>query len=111
MDIKELDKQAKILKGLLNTDPVEAIRQASFLSGDETCDSIKSTIFIDAGSNLGDESAIRQGVAILKHLVSQHSDEQAFSYNLANGRHTLALMDKTTRPTWYFNTHALRHEL
>lgn len=106
----KLEKIAKHLRELIDIDPGRAINEARKLKEDVNSDWIKAAIFIDAGHYIKDKETIIEGVSIVRNLLSSCPDNVDLKYNLANGLHALALIEKFSTPYWHFSTRPFRRE-
>lgn len=103
------------LHRMVDTDPIEAIKQARSLETTQQLylsqvDAIKGAIFIDAGNKLQDAEVVSEGVALMRALQKLYPERMYITYNLANGLSTLAQITKLPMRQWYLKTSDYRRD-
>ena len=98
---------------LLDTDPVQAIREARDLPSyiDNIClDSLRASTLIDAGASVSDKTAIVDGLAFYKLYAEQCPENAIIFYNIGNGLIALADQEEYIDAHWYVATAQIRQE-
>jgi len=96
---------------LIDENPAQAIEEARNLESTYEHKCIQSKIFIDAGFEIKDTKVISEGINIVHELMDEKPEFKSdFSYNLANGLHSLSLCSIDKKLDWYLHTHDVRQE-
>jgi len=100
----------KQLRELIDTHPRQAIAKARKLETGTDLEFTKAAIFIEAGYALKDKEIIREGVMLIRHLLTVCPDNISLKYNLGNGLYYLALLEEPKVPSWHLKTKEKRLE-
>ena len=100
---------AASLHQMVDTDPAGAIAQVETVTlprifHESTVETLRATIYIDAGTELHDSERVQRGVSILERLIEEMPEQFDRIYSLANGLTALADLVPFTGVRWYLDT-------
>src|SRR5688572_4652607 len=111
---EDLQRIADRLYRLIDDNAAQALIEARQLrvNGEMrlSAQSLRAAILIDGGGKCTDLFAVREGLKILRRLVSKDFKNLGLRYNLANGLSQLAKLEPYSDPEWYVTTRAERRE-
>lgn len=99
---------------LIEKDPNLAVNEARQMAVDKVIgplltEILMAGVLIDAGAEIQDQEAIKEGIRILRQVAAKKPQENAL-YNLANGLIALTDLQENIGPNWYLETAQLRRE-